>query len=299
MLVPTKHILSQGPVLGAIAQTAWAALMERWNGRPEVGPIALPGPPIAATLPPRPADLVRDYLRHVGSDPGAYRGTLPAHLFPQWGFGLTFKTLDGIPYPLARVMNAGCRLEMRRPLPAEEPLQVRARLASIDDNGRRAVLAGEITTGTRSAPEALLAEVYSVVPLGEPKHQKGGRDTPRVPARARELGFWRLRQNEGFEFAQLTGDFNPIHWVPRYARAFGFRNVILHGFSTLARAIEGLNRGLFAGRVDRLRVVDVKFTRPVVLPAAVGLYIDGRGGVFVGDAPGGPAYMTGTYEISE
>jgi hypothetical protein len=33
-----------------------------------------------------------------------------------------------------------------------------------------------------------------------------------------------------------------------------------------------------------------------VLPAKVGLYIDDDS-VFVGDAPGGPAYLVGTYSV--
>jgi hypothetical protein len=64
----------------------------------------------------------------------------------------------------------------------------------------------------------------------------------------------------------------------------------------MARAIEGLNRSLFSGDVRRLEAIDVKFTKPLVLPAKVGLYVDDEN-VFVGDAPGGPAYLVGTYSV--
>ena len=123
-----------------------------------------------------------------------------------------------------------------------------------------------------------------------------------MPMHATELARWRLRLDAGLDFAKLTGDFNPVHWVTPYARAFGFRNRILHGFSTMARAIEGLNRNLFAGSIKGLRTFDCKFTRPLVLPAKVGLYIhdgeDGTQQVFVGDAPGGPAYLVGSFETN-
>ena len=66
----------------------------------------------------------------------------------------------------------------------------------------------------------------------------------------------------------------------------------------MARAIEGLNRSLFAGDVHRLSVVDVKFTRPLVLPAEVGLYVIDNN-LFVGDAPGGPAYLVGTFSTKD
>ena len=84
--------------------------------------------------------------------------------------------------------------------------------------------------------------------------------------------------------------------LPPAARANGFRNVINHGFSTMARAVEGLNRSVFSGDVSRLEAIDVKFTKPLVLPAEVGLYIDDDR-LFVGDAPGGPAYLVGTYGV--
>ena len=72
--------------------------------------------------------------------------------------------------------------------------------------------------------------------------------------------------------------------------------MINHGFSTMARAIEGLNRSVFSGDVSKLESIDVQFTKPLVLPAEVGLYVDDDR-VFVGDAPGGPAYLVGTYSV--
>lgn len=300
MAVSTRHVLSQGPALLGMGKTALGALEQRLGlGRSRGAPV-VPGPEFRASFPPRPPELVRDYVRHVGGDPSAYRRRVPAHLFPQWGFALTGKTLEGLEYPMLAAMNGGCRLTMNAPLPAGEPLEVSARLERIDDDGRRAILEQRIVTSTRSAPEAVVAHLYLYVPLAaangaEREGAKGAkRERPRVSEDARELGFWKLRRDAGLDFAKLTGDFNPVHWVPAYARAFGFRSTILHGFGTLARAIEGLHRGLFAGDVDALREVHVRFTRPLVLPARVGLYVRGDE-LSVGDAPGGPAYLTGTF----
>jgi hypothetical protein len=305
MGVPNRYILHQGPVLRALGATAVAALRQRASQGESAATPVLPGPEVREVVPPRPRELVRDYVRHVGGDPSSYRHELPPHLFPQWGFGPATRTLTGVPYPLMKVMNGGCRLEVNAALPIDEPLTVSARLEDIDDDGRRAVLHQRIVTATSAHPEAVVGHLYAIVPLGEksngtPAAAPGGnkKEKPRVPADAHELAFFRLRDNAGLEFAKLTGDFNPVHWVPPYARAFGFRNVILHGFATMARAIEGLNKSLFAGDVHRLRVFDCKFTRPLVLPARVGLYTK-HTQVFVGDAPGGPAYLVGSFEIGE
>ncbi len=293
-------------MIASLGGTALAALRQHLGHRPST-PLITPGPEIRATIPPRPKQLIRDYVRHVGGDPGSYRKTVPAHLFPQWGFPLAARTLVGIPYPMARVLNGGCRIDIRSPLPAGEPLHVVARLQDIDDNGRRAVLHQTVVTGTDSAPGAIEAHLYAIVPLGsggkgkrEGKPKRANKQPALVPAGATELAYWKLRADAGLAFAMLTGDFNPVHWVRPYARMFGFRSTILHGFSTMARAIEGLQRGALAGSTRSLQSIDVKFVKPLVLPARVGLYIhqtDGAAQIFVGDAPGGPAYLTGTYKL--
>ena len=42
----------------------------------------------------------------------------------------------------------------------------------------------------------------------------------------------------------------------------------------------------------------IGFTRPLVMPADVGVYIGEDGALAVGDAPGGPAYLTGRFETN-
>jgi acyl dehydratase len=287
---PLYHVIHQGPLLGALGRVALSSLRKR-----PAGPApATPGPWLEATLPPRPASLVADYLRHVGADPSWYRRRLPPHLFPQWSFPLAARVIAGLPYPLERVMNAGCRIEVRSPLPADEPLQVRVRLESIDDDGKRAILTQRIITGTASAPEALIADQRAYVPLARGP-RSGERARPTVPTSAREIAFFRLPAEAGLHFAALTGDFNPIHWLRPYARAFGFRACILHGYATLARALAAVERRRFAGDPTRLDWVDARFTRPLVLPAKVGVYITDEGGLYVGDAPGGGAYLEGRF----
>jgi acyl dehydratase len=291
-----KHLVHQGPTLRALAATGIAALRSS-KGATGAKPVT-PGPEVTATLPPRSPALVRDYVRHVGGDPGAYRNTLPAHMFPQWAFPLAAATLSGLPYPIVKVINAGCKLEMRAPLPAGEPIHVTARLESIDDDGRRALLHQRVVTGTASSPEALVAHLFAFVPLGCGSGARSkDRARPHVPDVAREHAFWKIKDDAGATFAALTGDVNPIHWLPPYARAAGFRATILHGFSTMARAIEGLHRARFSGDVRALASIDVRFTRPLVLPARVGLYVGDGGAVYVGDAPGGASYLEGQFTV--
>ena len=297
MSISPLHLFRQGPVLRALAATVVRSLRGGAGGAG--GPAEIPGPVLTETVAPRHPALVRDYLRAVGGQPSAYRGVLPPHLHPQWGFPLLSRAMAPLPYDVSKVVNAGCRLEIRHPLPANEPLELEAQLTAVDDDGRRALVTQRLVTGTASQPRALVADVTALFPL---KRARGAQKRPkkepvRIPRGARELDSWRLGANAGLDFALLTGDFNPIHWIAPYARMAGFKNTILHGFATMARAVETMNRQLLSGDPTRLETLDVRFVRPVVLPGRVGVFVDDEGGVYVGKAPCAPACLTGTYTL--
>jgi hypothetical protein len=307
MRVPTRHILSQGPVLTSLGRTAVLALQQQLQARGKPGQAGaaplpqLPGPEFEIKRAPLPRPLIDDYVRHLGGDPRSYRGEVPPHLFPQWCMPLLARTVEALPYPLLRVVNGGCRVSVRGPIKDDEPIVARARLQDIDDDGQRVVLHQIVTTGTTGTPDALVIDFYAIVPLPKEKSGNGAskpRERARVPLQAREIARVRLKHDAGLSFAKLTGDFNPIHWLAPYARASGFPDVILHGFGTFALCWEALVRGLFGGDVHAIAGFDIKLTRPLVLPHEVGVYVQ-AGQAFVGDAPGGPAYLTGKFAARE
>lgn len=295
MAVSPLHTLSQGPVLATLARTVLSAVTRKRGSAPV--PPQTPGVERTEIVPPRPDRLVRDYIRHVGGDPGWYRGRLPFHLYPQWGFPLLSRCLADLPYDLLKVLNAGCGVTINRPLPAGEPLHLRARLERVDTSSdRRVILFQSLHSGTTEHPNALVVEQRIIIPLGGGGAGKRKQnDKPRVPRGVHEVGRFCVRPGSGLEFAYLTGDFNPLHWLGPYARVAGHQRPIAHGFSTLARAIEVLNRNLWAGDADQLQALDLRFTRPLRPPADVGVYIDDEDGLFVGAAPDGPAYLTGSF----
>lgn len=290
MSVSNRYLLDQGPMLATLARVALSSLQKPATG----GAPTTPGPWIEESLPPRPDALVNAYVRHVSGDVGAYKKTLPVHLFPQWAMPVAARTLAGLPYPMVKVLNAGCTVTVNAPLPRGEALLVRARLESVDDDGRRAILTQRVITGTKSAPDALVTDIRAYVPLASAKG--GAKREPRgVPLDARELGSLRAGADAGLDFARLTGDLNPIHWLAPYARAFGHKKPILHGFATLARAVEVLQRNRFAGDVTRLRALDARFTRPLPLPARVGVYLSPPDRLAVADAPGASPYLDASF----
>jgi hypothetical protein len=293
--VSPLHLLRQRAVIASLGEViingVWQSV---WGGDRRLPPT--PGPEIQRTVAPIAESLVVDFVRASGGDPAAWRGMLPPHLFPHWSFPLVVRALAPLPFPLWRSVNLGARMTVSEPLPLGEPLTVSARLERITADERRVIVETRVVTSVRGHAGAITACFLALVPLAS---ETGPRKPPEVvPAEARELDRWRLGADAGLDFALLTGDFNPIHWLPPYARVAGFRNVILHGFGSMARAVESVVREELGGDGKRLGAVDVRFTKPLVLPADVGLFSVGDR-IFVGDRPGAPAALIGSVKARE
>ena len=87
------------------------------------------------------------------------------------------------------------------------------------------------------------------------------------------VGHWRADADIGRRYARVSRDYNPIHLSARTARPFGFPAAIAHGMWSLARCVAELQSqtALDPGQVD------VRFRRPVLLPAELVLEA-GQGG---------------------
>lgn len=65
-------------------------------------------------------------------------------------------------------------------------------------------------------------------------------------------------------YAAASGDLNPIHWHEPSARAAGLDGVIAHGMLTMALAASEVLE--LVDDPGRLRRIEVRFARPVVVP---------------------------------
>ena len=292
-----RHIVHQGPMISMVLRMIFSVIKGPLR-RTRPIPTQFPEAPITRTFPPLPDALIDDFIVTMGGDVELYRNSVPAHLFPQWCFPLVGETIVDLPYSMAKMLNAGCRMEVKGTLPRGKELQVQANIESIDDDGRRAVVLVRVVTGTSEEPEALVCTV-SVLFQIKRSGGKSGKEKPCIPENTNEIERWQLSKRSGLHFALLTGDFNPVHWIGLYARLSGFKNVILHGLGTMARAVETLNRCVLDGHPEHLHTLELRFTRPLVLPATPAVYCTENGEVFVGDKPGKTPYAMGNYTIIE
>lgn len=260
---------------------------------------SVPGPVYCEELPPPAAWLVDEYVRLVGGEPAAYRHTVPPHFFAQWAFPGMALALDGSGFGLAKIVNAGCELQIHSEISRERPICTETQLLAIEDKGHRVLLRTRVSSGNPGQPGAVVAIVSALVPTGVARTATGkraGATPPTVPRGAVEVRHFRFSASSGARFANLTGDYNPIHWSVPYARLSGFPRTILHGFGALAWSFEGLVNGRLSGRVRAVTALNARFSRPLLLPGQASLFVGPSHHIVLGDGPGGVAYLEGSYE---
>lgn len=255
--VPMSLVFEQGASLRALGHagllTAFPFL------RPRVNPTHFTS---IETEVRAPSDrLIDTYLRWCGAVGSRYAGEIPAHLFSQWSIPLVERILTQASYPLTAIVNQGCTLRVNAPLPRGRNLKLRARLAELEETEERVRFAVEVQTGTIDRSDALVAVFHLVL-----VRRRGAKKPVDVEEVAWEtVGRWSVVENDGFNFALLTGDFNPVHWVGWVARFSPFGRKVLQGFGSFARTCEALLAA--EPPTARLHAIDVRFVRPVPLPA--------------------------------
>lgn len=83
---------------------------------------------------------------------------------------------------------------------------------------------------------------------------------------------WRLPGDLGRRYAAVSGDRNPIHMHSLLAKPLGFPRAIAHGMWTKTRCLAALE-----SRLPEAFGVDVRFRKPILLPARVVFTSTGQG----------------------
>lgn len=113
-----------------------------------------------------------------------------------------------------------------------------------------------------------------------------------------------VSEAEATRFAELSGDWNPLHTDPEYASRTSYRRPILHGAYSagLVSRMAGMH---IPGQECLLHSIKLKFISPIVLPATLRVYgtlVRGSGTegiveVQISDISTGARYVEGSYEF--
>lgn len=247
-----RFLLEQGGVIGAFLAGAARSLLPH-PATPDHSEI------VRECAPPSLA-LQQAYAAWSRARPGRYDGVIPPHLVNcQVALPVISALTARSPYPLLGVLNQGIHLALHAPLPATGRLIVRGHLVDASDDGSRARIHSTLTVGTATVPQAMTLDAYAAVVLGR---RKDGGGAPRAEPDYQTIGRWQAAGDEGRKFFYLTGDFNPIHTWPAFARRTAFRGCIMHGYGAFAQVFEAI-----ANAGWEIADIDVRFVRPLPLPS--------------------------------
>jgi acyl dehydratase len=224
---------------------------------------------------PRRTELVWDHkdvlLYHLGIGAGAdelrylYEGpglqVLPSFATVAGGAlaaagGLS---MPGIDVDLAAVLHGGQRIETHRPIPVRGEAVQASNIAAVYDKGKAAVivLRSEVT----DADGPLWTSDTEIFVRGE-----GGFGGDRGPAwggapapGGPEHEVLRTTRDDQALLYRLSGDWNPLHADPEFAKRAGFDRPILHGLCSYGIVLKAVVDTLLEGDPARVRVCSTRF----------------------------------------
>jgi 3-hydroxyacyl-CoA dehydrogenase/3a,7a,12a-trihydroxy-5b-cholest-24-enoyl-CoA hydratase len=184
------------------------------------------------------------------------------------------KTAPGMNYGLDRVLHGEQYLEVLRPLPPKAKLTHKAKVKAIYDKGSDGGKKGGAVVITSfesrdESGEVLFKNEVSTFVKGAggwggdrgPDEKNLNASPDRAPDKSIEQ---KIHANQALLY-RLSGDWNPLHADPSFAKAFGFEKPILHGLCTFGYAVRHVISS-FAPKGDPrfFKSVKVRFADPVL-----------------------------------
>ena len=176
------------------------------------------------------------------------------------------KQAPGLHYGFDRVLHGEQYTEIRAPWPTHGKLTHKMKIKDIFDKGKGALVVSSITTTDESGTELAYNEVTSFVRgaggWGGDRGPSADLNVP--PNRAPDAVVEEKTSPNQALLYRLSGDHNPLHADPEFARGVGFeRGPILHGLCTFGFMVRHVAKALCGGDATRLRSFEAQFRRPV------------------------------------
>ena len=168
--------------------------------------------------------------------------------------------------PLQKVLHGEQRIVLHRPIPPQGKLQSVSTIRGIYDKGKGALVAVDCSTvDEKGAP--VFDNSFSIFVRGEGGF--GGDRGPEqekieVPTSAPAFEHTEAVSAEQALLYRLSGDLNPLHADPGFAKLAGFERPILHGLCTYGYAGRAIVRGACGGDAEKLRSYGARFSGAVV-----------------------------------
>ena len=169
--------------------------------------------------------------------------------------------------PLARILHGEQTLTLHGALPVSGTATSSSRISAVHDTGRHAVVENVAELRDAVRGDVLAETVSTMVVRGEGGF--GGRPAPTapwaLPLRPADVTLAYATRRDQALLYRLSGDRNPLHSDPWFARSAGLERPILHGLCTYGFAGRALLHEVCGGDPDRFGSMSARFTQ-VVFP---------------------------------
>jgi acyl dehydratase len=214
-------------------------------------------------------------LYHLGvgagvpaTDPGELEYTyeknlkvLPSYgVIPVFGSLVSLGSIPGLQFNMAMLLHGEQDLEIHRPIPTSGTIQSAGEVVGIYDKGKAALVVLEVKSRDE-AGEPLFTNRFSLFLRGEGGF--GGESGPKAGNQPPE------REPDGVVESptlpqqalvyRLSGDKNPLHADPEFAKLGGFDTPIIHGLCSYGIVCKAIVDDALAGDVGRVARYQVRF----------------------------------------
>jgi (3R)-3-hydroxyacyl-CoA dehydrogenase / 3a,7a,12a-trihydroxy-5b-cholest-24-enoyl-CoA hydratase / enoyl-CoA hydratase 2 len=176
------------------------------------------------------------------------------------------KTAPGLNYGLDRILHGEQFTEIVKTLPPKAKLKHQAHISEIFDKGKHAIVVTHIDTFDAETNQLLVKNDLSMVVRGAGGWggERGPSSDVNVPpSRAPDAVIVEKTSDNQALLYRLSGDWNPLHVDPEFAKLFGFEKPILHGLCTYGYVGRAVVSAFLGGDVRKFKNIKVRFADSV------------------------------------
>ncbi|HEY2332532.1 MAG TPA: MaoC/PaaZ C-terminal domain-containing protein [Acidimicrobiales bacterium] len=167
---------------------------------------------------------------------------------------------------MANLVHGEQSIKLHRPIPVKGTVSNTGRLTGVYDKGSGMVIASEATSVLVETGEVLLttstsAFIRGAGGWGGDRGPAGPKNVPPERAPDHEVTY-KTRDDQALTY-RLSGDRNPLHSDPEFAKMAGFPKPILHGLCTFGFTGRALLHSLADGDDTKFTGMEARFAKPV------------------------------------
>jgi 3-hydroxyacyl-CoA dehydrogenase/3a,7a,12a-trihydroxy-5b-cholest-24-enoyl-CoA hydratase len=216
--------------------------------------------------------------------PFVYENAPGFSAFPTYGIVLSFKgtSNDVLPFPspaMMQTMNTpplpgvkvgldGERyLEVLHPLPLEGTFKLTSKLIGVHKRGKGALVENEVTISDDTKTYVRMVSGAFLVGAKDFEPEAAGEtysENVKVPSREPDAVDEVATGVHQTHLYRLSGDYNPLHIDPRFAKISGFQEPILHGLCSLGIATRVVLKRFGGNDPSQFKSIKLRFAKPVL-----------------------------------